>query len=61
LSDAIDAIHALVGLADDPVDRDAVAKCLQVLNGIQAAEQKEQDAALGGKVSPKQMRQAYGS
>ena len=58
LSKAIDDIHALVGLADDPIDRDAITKCLQALNGIQAAEQKENDAALGGKVSPRQIRKA---
>jgi hypothetical protein len=55
---AIDDIHALVGIADDPQDRDIIATCLKALNGIQAAEQKENDAALGGKVSPKQIRKA---
>lgn len=55
---AIDDLHALTGLADDPQDRDIVATCLKALNGIQAAEQKENDAALGGKVSPRQMRKA---
>lgn len=61
LSKAIDDLHALSGLADDPIDRDAIAKCFQVLNGIQASEQKETDAALGGKVSPRQMRKATAS
>ena len=60
LSQAIDDLHALAGLADDPQDRQDVIKCLQALNGIQATEQKEGDAAMGGKVSPRQMRQAYG-
>jgi hypothetical protein len=45
-------------LADDPIDRQEIIKCLQAINGIRASEQKEQDAALGGKVSPKQIRKA---
>jgi hypothetical protein len=57
---AIDDLHALAGLADDPIDRQDVIKCLQALNGIQASEQKDTDAALGGKVAPRQMRKAYG-
>lgn len=61
LTKSLDDIHALVGLADDPQDRDVIAKCLQALNGILAAEQKENDAALGGKVSPRQMRKASSS
>lgn len=58
LTKAIDDLHALAGLADDPVDRQDILKCLSALNGIQASEQKETDAALGGKVSPRQMRKA---
>ena len=61
LSKAIDDLHTLAGLADDPVDKQDVLKCLAALNGIKAAEQKEQDAAMGGKVSPRQMRKAYGN
>lgn len=61
LTKAIDDLHALAGLADDPVDRQDIVKCLQALNGILATEQKEQDSAMGGKVSPRQMRKAYSS
>jgi hypothetical protein len=60
LTQLLDDLHAIVGLADDPVDRQELTKCLQVVTGIQATEQKEQDSALGGKVSPRQMRKAYG-
>lgn len=54
----IDDLHAAAGLADDPIDRQELLKCLSVVNGIRASEQKEQDAALGGKVSPRQIRRA---
>lgn len=56
----IDDLHAAAGLADDPIDRQELLKCLSVVNGIKANEQKENDAALGGKVSPRQMRKASG-
>lgn len=59
LQQLLDDLHSIVGLADDPVDRDQLAKCLQVVNGIVASEQKEQDSAMGGKVSPRLMRKAY--
>ena len=58
LTKLLDDLHAAAGLADDPVDRQEILKCLSAINGIKAAEQKENDAALGGKVSPRQMRKA---
>lgn len=58
ITKAIDDLHALAGLADDPIDRQDILKCLSALNGIKATEQKESDAALGGKVSPRQIRKA---
>jgi hypothetical protein len=58
LTKLLDDLHAAAGLADDPVDRQEILKCLQAINGIKASEQKENDAALGGKVSPKQIRKA---
>ena len=61
LTQLLDDLHAIVGLADDPVDRDVLAKCLQAVNGIQAAAAKEKDAAMGGKLSPKLMRKATGT
>lgn len=61
LTQLLDDLHAVVGLADDPQDRDVLAKCLQAVNGIKAAEAKENDAALGGKVSPRQIRKATSS
>ena len=61
ITQLLDDLHAVVGLADDPVDRDVLAKCLQAVNGIKANEQKETDAAMGGKVSPRQMRKASGA
>jgi hypothetical protein len=58
LTQLLDDLHAAAGLADDPIDRQEILKCLQAINGIKANEQKENDAALGGKVSPKQIRKA---
>lgn len=58
LTKLLDDLHAAAGLADDPLDRQEILKCLSAINGIQASEQKENDAALGGKVSPRQMRKA---
>jgi hypothetical protein len=58
LTKLLDDLHAAAGLADDPIDRQEILKCLQAINGIKANEQKENDAALGGKVSPKQIRKA---
>ena len=57
----LDDLHAAAGLADDPIDRQEILKCLSAINGIKASEQKENDAALGGKVSPRQIRKASGS
>lgn len=58
LTQLLDDLHAAAGLADDPIDRQEILKCLQAINGIKASEVKENDAALGGKVSPKQIRKA---
>jgi hypothetical protein len=58
LTQLLDDLHAAAGLADDPIDRQEILKCLSAINGIKASEQKENDAALGGKVSPKQIRKA---
>lgn len=59
LTKAIDDLHRLAAIADDPQDRQDVLKCLTALNGIQASELKERDAAMGGKLSPRLMRKAY--
>lgn len=58
LTQLLDDLHAAAGLADDPIDRQEILKCLTAINGIKASELKENDAALGGKVSPKQIRKA---
>lgn len=40
-------LHTLAGQTDDPQDKQAILKALQLVQGIQVQEQKEKESALG--------------
>lgn len=44
----------------DPIDTETMGKVLQQLLGYKAKEQKDQQDAMQGKLSPKVMSKAYG-
>lgn len=56
IDDMIADAKAAHDMADDAEDASVLTKVLAMLQGIKATEQKENDAAIGGKVSPRVLR-----
>jgi len=64
--DTADVIRQMIDMAkqymdveDDDTEKAQMAAVLKTLTDFLAREQKEQDDAMGGKLSPRLMRQAY--
>lgn len=60
LQNAVAALRELAGDAKDAVEANAIDKCIQVLSGLTAKRQQQDEAALGTTAAHKSMGRAYG-
>ena len=59
LNQMLDLAKLYMEVDEDEEDKLTMAKVLQMLQGYLAAEQKEQQDAMQGKISPKLLAQSY--